>query len=160
MCLKRKSFKETTKPMKRNKKAMLKGGHVQINYSDAKCKKIRGSNIHYGKVLVPSNDLFYWRLFQDAAGNQYLETYVTTKYFFVIEHTYYEYFIELGKNRYNFNTFNTENAMYELDEAKYWNMRDKIRSISGIDSITVTNGLTYYNYEVGSNDYSYMKHID
>ena len=120
-----------------------------------------GGDIIPGDVPVPTSDTLYWTFFQAEDGRQWCVTKIKTKFFFIIPFTYAEYVIDLGIRRYS--SFTAEDAVHEIGEADHWNQRGKMH-------VVFSNGTVYFHrlwgaggedqwsYEIGNNDYSYLKY--
>ena len=83
---------------------------------------------------------------------------VEEKFLWIIPFTYYEYVIDLG-----FQDFNptAENVVNQIDEAKNWNRRGKMRPVFSEGDVIfhmAWTPKTQWSYEVGSNDYQYLKY--
>ena len=83
---------------------------------------------------------------------------VEEKFLWIIPFTYYEYVIDLG-----FQDFNptAENVVIQIDEAKNWNRRGKMAPVFSEGNVTfhmAWTPKTQWSYEVGNNDYQYLKY--
>lgn len=117
-----------------------------------------GGDISPGPVPVPSGQKLSWEYFKAPDGRQWIVMRVTEKFFWIIPFTYYEYVIDLG---FRYFEPTAENVVNQIDEAINWNRRDKMRPVFYEGKVIFHHAWTpstTWEYEVGNNDYSYLKY--
>ena len=134
-------------------------GIVAITYEKRKaiCKK--GADLLPGDYYVVPVGQTLDAVLYESGDQQYLTTCITDKFFFFIPYKYAEYVVEFKGKPFNFDTFNGDGVADIIYECENWNKRGKYTMYSNSGSVSFGKDGSWEEYELGNNDYQYMKEV-
>lgn len=130
-----------------------------ISYEKRKaiCKK--GADLLPGDYYVVPVGQTLDAVLYESGDQQYLTTCITDKFFFFIPFKYAEYVVEYKEKPFDFDAFDGNEAVNVIYDCDNYNKTGKYTLYSSSGTVSFGKDGNWEDYELGNNDYMYLKEV-